>query len=248
MCIFIGSRVGVAETSIYASFDPEAGRQLLVYQMGYATSHDAIMVLPLPVDRQRQEAYDWIEIGPEERFFERLKAATEHATLDAIGAGSGRSVKAPLPVERVGSYLATYVPDVERLVDLDPALALAPPLREQLAARYPNWAFAAVKLSPTLSTAVVHPIAISFVTRFVSSIFFPTTHLHDGESLPAFEKFRHTLYGQVAGLRPCDPFWSSYDLPDADLPERVRRDVPLLRADIQGERPNADVYLRFQAR
>lgn len=234
----------VGGTRIFARREAD-GRQLLVYAMSLAAAEDLAMVLPLPVG---PGGLKFLDLSGQPDFFTRLDAAFPSAV--AAGRG-GPPQPAPLPVERVGAFEASFVPGLADFARLDPRFRLDPAIWRQLGVA--DRSFAVFQLAGRSSwwrspTREVHPMGLRFDTPG-PGLFFPTLHVHDGAAHPT-AAFDHTLYVQAAGR----PFtwppgfalrWQRGEAPA--LGELLALGVPVWRGVLAGELPNQDLLLPLGA-
>ena len=169
--------------------------------MKVAASEPLAMVLPLPVPAaSAEDAVRFVSLEGYRDVFVDLKTAFPETTLFAQPLGMGRGPvanRAVLQVHQVGAFDASFVPRIADFERLDPRFRLPPAVLGALP-RYHDWGFAVFQLSPT-KQAEVHPMALVFPRREPRSLFFPTTHVHDG-NVPASAMFDHALYAQFPPL------------------------------------------------
>ena len=109
-------------TSIFARRDDEGGRQFLAYRMAIAANEPIAMVLPVPVPAGAgEDALQFISLEGYAAFFEGLEHAFPAMSVSgAVAAAAPRSAAAPLEVQQVGAFEASFVPrraDFTRLPD-----------------------------------------------------------------------------------------------------------------------------------
>jgi len=196
MCCF-SSNVKVNDTRIFAR-PGEAGHQYLVYAMSLESEEEGAMVLPLPVPpRTPEDGVKFINLEGYKGFFDDLKKAFPRPrTGNATGSSKAETSAAPLVVQQVGAYEASFVPTVKDFDRLDQRFRLPTGTWEKLEA-YADHGFAVFKLKSGKQD--VHPMAFSFPNREPRTLFFPTVHIHDGE-VHAKAHFDHTLYCQPGSL------------------------------------------------
>lgn len=249
MCCFTGPVSSVSDTTIFARWltGRAAPRQALAYQMKYSTGTEVAMVLPLPVPKGGgPDTVTFLNLEKEPKFFEKLeKLFPESDSVSkapvAAGYGGGRS----LPVVKVGSFDASFVPSQADFVRLDPRFRMKDKLWDKLP-QYRDWGFAVFKLRRDSTT--VHPMALSFLSsQPEAGLFFPTVHVHDGE-VHEKEEFSHTLYCQMPSGLKTPPGWmeseklplSLGELNDADLLDPRRH---VYRKYLNGMLPNTDTLV-----
>jgi hypothetical protein len=152
-----------------------------------------------------------------------------------------------LRVHEVGEYEASYVPSVADLLRLDPRFRLPASAWETLP-DYHDFGFAVFQLRPGRGTQRVHPIAYRYPAGRPEELFFPTVHVHDGGHAEPEAAFDHDLYAQESRTTPeRGTAWEvGRRLPcqvmDVGRSQGlVAPDVPLRRASLHGDYPNADV-------
>lgn len=199
------------------------------------------MVLPLPVG---PGGLRFLDLSAHVDFFTRLDAAFPRQ----LAAARGRAPQpAPLPVERVGAFEASFVPTCADFARLDPRFRIDPRVWEGLGVA--DRGFAVFQLAGRRSwwrapKREVHPMGLRFDAPG-PGIFFPTLHVHDGAAHPT-ATFDHTLYLQAAA-RPFDRVpgfalaWRRGLAPDVG--GLVSPGLPLWRAELRGELPNRDLVL-----
>lgn len=247
MCIFSQAVRYVSNTRIYARCDHE--RQILVYEMRFASDGDLAMILPVPTNGQEDDRMKFISLADYPRFFDDMDRCFPDTKLTRAGSGPfAVAAAATLVVHRVGAFDATFVPSMEDFGRLDTRFRLSEDVWRQLP-RYSDFGFAVFQLRA--GDMQVHPMALSFATRHPETLYFPTSHVHDGIVHPV-AAFDHTLYAQVESAAPG---WRQGKI----LPEKVMnfgnllvadrtrglvdRGAPLVRLNLIGDLPNQDVWL-----
>ena len=192
MCCFSQTVRFVAGTRIFARMS-EPSRQALAYQMRFGADKDLAMILPIPVARgAAEDAVHFLNLKEYPSFFDDIGSAfaTPAPASDSNGL---RSFKAPLKVEQVGSFEASFVPSAADFDRLDPRFSIPKATWDKIPA-YADYGFVVFKLRQ--GEHEVHPMAFTFPTRFADRLFFPTVHIHDSE-VHEKEEFDHELYCQV---------------------------------------------------
>lgn len=241
MCMFLGGQVKVAGTNIY-SRHIDRNRTFLAYQMRYAAKENVAMVLP--VWTLPGHAIEFVDLSKHRDFFKTLARITDPTPFGLRSRGGSRSLSSEIPLERVGDYVASWVPSVDRLQDLNQALTIAPGAIETIARRYALFGFAVFKLAPALRGEEPHPMAFTYNHRS-DELFFPCVHLHDGEGISKTETFDHVLYAQTEGGElPSDPTLELFKVEET-LHDWI---VPgyLSKVSIRGVRANRDVWLEVR--
>ena len=151
-----------------------------------------------------------------------------------------------LEVHEVGDFEASFVPSVQAFDRLDARFRLPPNTWERLP-QYGDWGFAVFKLKA--GSLTVSPMALTFPRRDASALYFPTTHIHDGEVHPEAE-FDHALYCQQPGeaVESVSGDWersgeaaSKFANVDASR-GLIAADQRVLRLAMHGMHRNEDVY------
>jgi hypothetical protein len=239
----------VSATKIFAAGLPD-GRQSLIYSMSVAIAEPLAMLLPLPVPPGGpDDAVDFVNLEGYAEVFDDLKRAFPdldvHAQTLLLGPPRMSSNRSVLKVHAVGAFEASYVPRASDFDRLDPRFRLPPSVLNAMPT-YEDWGFAVFQLAPT-AKAAIHPMALRFPRREPASIFFPTTHVHDG-AVPATARFDHSLYAQFPAMIGALSNWQpSHD----KLGKYVNNQVNGLldpyagghTTSLLGDFPNGDVWL-----
>lgn len=233
MCILVSADrapVSVGRTRLFARH--EAGMQVLVYSMQVEAlaGREIAMILPLPVNHAAADPVAFIDLSGYPQFFDHLECAFPHPVLSFSAAGDtligARGLRPTLPVQEVGSFIASYVPSVQDFDRLDARFRLPDAVLThfsayaeygfavfQLKSVSPTWGerqasyaaegrhladIAARALHPRPTARTIHPMALRFATD-CEEIFFPTVHFH-GDGLHTEETFDHTFYWQGTHL------------------------------------------------
>ncbi|ADB19398.1 hypothetical protein Psta_4757 [Pirellula staleyi DSM 6068] len=196
MCMFSLPVSQVANTRIFARLTGQ-GTQLLAYQMEYMSRTENAMILPLPVRQPAEEgSLRFIDFEKYDNFFDDLITGFPYIQRIGIGCSDAAPLTSEsLDVVKVGNYIASFVPTLADFSRLDERFRLSPETWDKLP-QYQDFSFAVFKLAD--GTLRPHPMAMEFQTAS-DAIFFPTVHVHDGETHPT-ERFDHMLYLQHAGL------------------------------------------------
>lgn len=197
MCCFSRPVISVSATSIFARPTSD-GRQVLVYSMSLHAREPLAMILPIPVAAGAGEkALRFVNLEGYPDFFSYLKRGFP----EPLPAAGGKAMMPmsdarakPLAVEKVGSFVASFVPRIADFSRLDERFRLDDGVWQKLG-QYADYGFAVFQLQS--GRAKIHPMAFLFPTAQPGAIFFPTVHIHDGKVHPRAE-FDHALYCQVA--------------------------------------------------
>ncbi len=156
------------------------------------------MILPLPVRAGSGEsAVRFMSLEAYPQFFEDMERGFPEPRSFSLGPTGCATTRAPstkLEVLQVGSFEASFVPAIADFARLDERFCLPSGTWEKLPA-YRHYGFAVFKLMPGAKT--IHPMAFSFPCATISSLFFPTVHIHDGK-VHERAGFDHILYCQRA--------------------------------------------------
>lgn len=251
MCIFTGAVSHVGQTRLFARSDGDD--EILVYAMLVAPLAPLAMVLPLPVPPGTAVgAVSWLDLSGYPSLFADLEAAFP---LFRFGKGPSLHIvpaPAPLPVARVGRFIASFVPAHADFARLDPAFRIGDALWQALRPRYDGWSFAVFQLAASPHrTMAIPPFGLRFPRRDPSELFFPTLHVHRGD-LPARAEFDHVLYLQTDDPDDEDErmdlaAWDAAATDTIDLRRAagVVRPGRLWRQELIGARANEDVRIRF---
>lgn len=280
MCCFSGEVRHVANTKIFARLDAAGAapvRQTLVYSMDFAASADVAMLLPIPVARgSGEKAVTFTSLEAYPGFFTAVdRAFPQPVSRSMANSDSARDSKsAPLEVQQVGAFEASFVPSPADLGRLDPRFRLPEAALAVLTRRvtreatypdmpqaewdalpdYRDWGFCVFKLRAAAEPTHAHPMAFSFPTRWPDRVFFPTAHVHDGR-LPRAAAFDHALYLQTGGRSLPDggPRWRESEGPlgshvDSKLAAGlVAADDHAYKRELRGRLTNGDVLVAVLA-
>jgi hypothetical protein len=197
MCIFSGPISAVSETRIFAAM--AGNNQSLVYDMHLASPSDVAMILPIPVSRATDDPIQFIDLSKYPRFFDDMDDMfyrwKPRSGDDPACASASLAL---LPVHRVGGFDASFVPSLSDFARLAPSFRLPDEVWNQFPA-YAAYAFAVFQLRA--GNTQIHPMAFTFHAKDPKSLYFPTTHVHDG-TVPDLAEFDHTLYTQASTDSP----------------------------------------------
>lgn len=198
MCCFSGSIKYVHWTKIFGRLSGR-GTQYLAYQMAYESERENAMILPLPVKiPAREDSVRFIDLSSYEDFFHDLAFGFPTVT-PSLGCGTSSGLTDDLiETQKIGNFIASFVPSVEDFKRLDPQFAIPKETWDKIPT-YADYGFAVFQLHELAGRP--HPMAFEFETR-LDKTFFPTVHIHDGQVHEA-EDFDHVLYMQHAGLDSC---------------------------------------------
>jgi len=195
MCCFSGHIKSVHWTKIFARLSG-VGTQFLAYQMAYESEQTNAMILPLPVKTPAREgSVRFIDLSEYEEFFFDLGFGFPRLATNIGCSASLTDSAGSLEVQRVGNFIASFVPTVDDFARLDPQFAIPKETWDKIPV-YSDYGFAVFQLHELAGRP--HPMAFEFETR-LDETFFPTVHIHDGEVHDS-EEFNHLLYAQHAGL------------------------------------------------
>lgn len=248
MCCFSQPVQNVSSTRIFVR-PVDKVRQIVAYQMSYSADQDLAMILPLPVVKGSVEKdVLFIDFKGYPEFFDVMDWGFPDPPPRlpmALGA-TAVSAAAPLKVQTVGSFEASFVPTVADFSRLDERFRLPKGTWEKLPA-YSSYGFAVFKLKRAAKS--VHPMVFTFPRRDPATVFFPTVHIHDGE-VHKEAHFDHVLYCQpTADLRLNVTGWQeSRQNAEAFVSEKrslrvVLGDHHCYRKELTGSLPNQDTFL-----
>jgi hypothetical protein len=240
----------VSATKIFAG-DLGDHRQALIYSMKVTVGEPLAMVLPLPVPANGpDDAVEFVSLEGYADVFADLRKAFPVMGMAALGSPKSRGPvqKAPvLKVHAVGAFEASYVPHPRDFARLDPRFQLPHRVLAALP-QYADWGFAVFQLAKGKQIEI-HPMALRFPRRDPGSIFYPLTHVHDGE-LPEQASFDHALYGQLPPVIAALGAWTaSHDRLGSFVDtNRTRGLVDGARGGhattMFGSAPNRDLWMR----
>ncbi len=248
MCCFSRPVDMVRATRIFARMS-EPSRQALAYQMEFSSKEDLAMILPLPVGGDAgEDALKFINLEGYPKFFDDLRSGFPRPKTLAgpSRAGGLADNSAPLKVEQVGAFEASFVPTAADFDRLDARFSIRKEIWDKIPL-YADYGFAVFKLRKGKHEA--HPMAFTFPTRHADKLFFPTVHIHDGE-VHEKEEFDHELYCQVNrtglfALTRWDESPSpagSFTKPD-ESKQLLIKDKHVYRRELRGMLENEDVML-----
>lgn len=189
--MFSGKIKEVSNTRIFARMVAPA-LQGLVYAMNVDTPTEVAMVLPLPVlVGSAEDAVKFIDLSKFPHFFASLDRGFDRELTRSASFGPPPQ-SAPLKVHQVGSFEASFVPKMADFSRLDERFRLPDGALEKVGI-YKDYGFAVFKFKA--GNQKIHPMAMTFPSRFADRLFFPTVHIHDGE-VHEKESFDHNLYAQ----------------------------------------------------
>jgi hypothetical protein len=192
MCIFSALISAVANTKIFAR-SSMSGQQFLVYSMQYEASSDLAMILPLPTPASPSEdAVRFIDLSEYPHFFDDMGKGFPVLMTRSVLNSAGPISQATLKVHDVGSFEASFVPQLGDFIRLDSRFRLPEQAWEQMP-QYTDYAFAVFKLKA--GTKNMHPMAFEFPRKNKQELFYPTVHVHHGKVEPKAH-FDHSLYCQ----------------------------------------------------
>jgi hypothetical protein len=256
----------VSSTRIFARIEED--EQILVYQNKINIDEPAAMVLPIPEATAVEDAVEFISMkgGIHTEFFTHLKNCFPSQRDFSLGAtkSARRSRSADsLTVEKVGDFIASYVPSQDDFARLDPQFRLSAEVWDLLP-QYEDFGFVVFQFSPGKNRP--HPMAFKFKTRHPEALYFPTVHVHDGK-VKELDRFDHELYMQGEGgsgalattlddldghditvkwEKSCDPDDIKGLVKRLDHFGIIDKEVPFWRKGIAGTLPNKDFYVSLK--
>lgn len=249
MCMFSQEVEHVGSTRIFVA-DTGHGVHATAYQMAFSAPEPVAMILPVPVLKGTgDDAITFVDLGGYDSFFDDLaRCFPRPRSAGRIGYGTDDTFPMGLlTVHEVGDYVASYVPSVAEFHRLDPRFRL-PEAAWKTLPDYHDYGFAVFALRPGQAVQRVHPIAYRYPADRPGELFFPTVHVHDGGGAEPEARYDHELFAQadwpVTG-RGSD--WEMGSLLPGQVKGLVRShglvapDIPLRRARLHGDYPNADV-------
>ncbi len=247
MCCFSRRVEFVKDTGIFARRSGQR-LQLLIYSMKVGAPEELAMILPIPVAAgTREDEVGFINLEKYPNLFADFSDGFPSGTLSAPAGATLGTRGAPLKVENVGHFVASFVPTVADFARLDPRFRLPDEAWKRLGL-YAKFGFAVFQLKK--GAGPIHPMAFAFPTARPDYLFFPTVHIHDGEVHPEAE-FDHSLYCQPgkAGLRSTVPWDESYGpagsfINTGKAPGLVIADEHVHRLKLNGTLTNQDTWLR----
>ena len=195
MCILAQPVESVSDTSIFAAFNTDRTRQVVVYEMAveFRGSGNA-MILPVPVPMRGNSSTGEIELIDMTAYPNFFKDLADLFRPRYRGLMKGVPSNSFLKVVDVGSYKVSIAATVDEAERVNPdVFTLSAETRAALNEHYRfGYHFIVAQLQ---TGGKFHPLAYSHPTSGV--LFFPTRHEHgDGHHLP---KWDHTIYHQPGG-------------------------------------------------
>lgn len=211
MCCF-SAKTEVHGTTIFARMT-KPGTQVLAYQMKYSAQTPTAMILPVPVALPaREDSLRFKSLKEYPELFDDLARGFPVIQTHSRGAKSAPepqyAAAAPLAVHEVGDFIASFVPSVADFSRVDAQFAIKKDVWDKIPA-YKDYGFAVFQLKQL--SGKPHPIAFELDSRFDSTIYFPTVHIHDG-SVHEKDDFDHALYLQAP---VADQHAGDYEGPDS---------------------------------
>ena len=247
MCCFSGNVKSVSDTSIFCRMGAQ-GNQVVIYSMALETERDVAMILPIPIQENRDEkSVEFINLKLAPKLFEKLDRAFP-AILPrgvTLGATFGDEPKsAALEVQSVGSFAASFVPRIRDFDRLDRQFRIESSVWESLP-QYQDHGFVVFKLKA--GKQKVHPMAFAYPARDREQIVFPTVHIHDGK-VHAEAEFDHALYCQSESGEVRMNWQESVALAGGYVNEAttrgtIRIDEHVYKKTIQGLHENEDLVV-----
>ena len=245
MCCFSRPVERVANTNIFARSGKE-GRQFLVYSMTLSAKEDLAMILPIPVPKEsKDDAVRFINLEKYPEFFaDLLKGFPPPPAAGTTRLGLAKAE--PLPVVEVGSFEASFVPNIKDFDRLDARFRLPTEVWDRLPL-YKDYGFTVFKLKKGAKT--IHPMAFEFPRAKPEKLFFPTVHIHDGK-VHDTAMFDHLLFCQRSETET-DPIlkWEESTQP-ARFFMKLDKSQGLLDPDghcymrgIHGREKNEDIFI-----
>lgn len=246
MCCFTGPVKDVSNTKIFARMGGGV-EQYIAYAMSLESETKLAMVLPIPVVAgSGEEAVKFINLHDYPTFFDDLNSGFPSLRYfgDKAPAAAQALPQKVLKVNSVGSYEASFVPTIADFTRLDERFRLPSDVWAKLPG-YKNYGFAVFKLKAFHGS--VHPMAFSFPSSMLQSLFFPTLHIHDGQ-IHEKEHFDHTLYAQGGGIHARgweeSPGIASQFVKVDRAQGMIASEHHVYRKQIQGLETNGDILLR----
>lgn len=245
MCILSRKVRSIEGTSIFCA-DLGRGEHTTVYSMRLDAPTDVAMILPVPALRSGGDTslrFVTLEECPD--FFKRLERLFPDPDVTKGDRGPLLKIQNTLQVHDVGSFWASYVPTREDFGRLYPIFRLADSVWESLP-DYGSFGFAVFQFKESTGPKLIHPMAYRYDAENPDEMFYPTVHVHDGQTVSPRARFDHRIYiqesenfrqpeGWARGVRPPGRFEEGRGLVDADRPVYLKR--------IAGYLPNADTVL-----
>jgi hypothetical protein len=255
-------------------------KQALVYQMALAADAAVAMILPIPIAvGAAEDSVQFVSLEGHSNFFDDLQrcfpAPAAPQGFLAMGAMPFSRAAQTLAVHKVGKFEASFVPSPKDFSRLDERFRMPPGVLDKLP-QYRDWGFAVFQLKDfepesdgvfarmmrglgskkkkkrerETKQETIHPMAFTFPRRDLSTVFFPTMHVHDG-AVHESAHFDHTLYvqhegdlssqGWHAGLAP-----SQVGVDTTKSKGLVEPFEKMQSRGLHGDRKNEDTWIRVE--
>jgi len=246
MCIFTGSVKNVSTTKIFVA-DVDDGQHGCVYSMKAGIKTPVAMVLPVPVKDQKQEAITFINLEKYPKFFKDLEDCWEQYLGDMMVGCAGGTRSRSLKVHDVGQYIASFVPSVAYFAKLHAKFRLSTKLISKFTG-YQKFGYAVFQLKDSANESDFHPMAFRYTPAQQKQLFFPTVHVHDGETYHKEEHFDHVLYAQPETYADRNYWEKNYFVPEQSVKIELTHGLvhptrPMFKTSLFGEKKNNDYIL-----
>lgn len=217
MCIFVGRVLRVAKTRILIAPTTNGG-QLTVYENTVESTSKNAMILPVPTGKPIVFA-DMSKFN--DNIWEHCELYFPQKTAMTFGGGFGMASfqsKEPLPVERVGGYSCSVVPDLEAFARISRETFTLPHNIEDILRKNYGTGFSFIVCIFDHNVAA-HPIAYLSDRLPNGQCFIPTRHAHGGEEehRPAFV-IHNDIACDECGTKPIQGArWNCISCPNYDL-------------------------------
>jgi hypothetical protein len=252
MCIFTGSVREVGGTKIFVG-DVGDGKHGCVYSMTAKIDKPVAMVLPVPVAEQKDDAVEFVNLEGCEDFFVDLDECwySKSRGRGMLSFGGPACAGEMLKVHDVGQYIASFVPSLAYFAKLSPEFRLSSNAVKSFR-NYSGWGYAVFQLKESSKEADFHPMGFKYTPKDKDVLFFPTVHIHDGESYHDRSDYDHTLYAQP-DVASEHNYWDPSDcFPPKHLADKAKgflsHERGLFKIRVYGKKPNLDYVLTTEWR
>lgn len=243
MACFSGRVDQVTDTKVFARLVPP-DRQVLIYELKLAADRPVAMVLPVPIPTGAgEDAVRFVSLEAYPNLFDDLEKAFPALRRRAVTEGLSRLRPVDtLQVHEVGAFVASFVPSIHDFDRIDAKFRIPTAPLEQIP-EYDGWGYVVFQLTihPGWLTRI-HPMAFEFTTRNPDQLYLPLLHADDG-SVRSTQWYAHRLYAQGKVVESWDSAPSLGGVVDLERAAGLVLDAPTWRRAMNGERPNAHVWL-----
>lgn len=245
MCIFARTVKSVAKTHIFVRYNPTTRRMATVYQMEVGLMGENAMILPIPGSH-----VEFVNLEDYPDFFKDMDKLFPENITKSVKRGLFSSTRNTLEVVEVGNYIASFVSTMNDWDRIDPIFRLKNNCWVEMP-DYSDFGFVVFQLKfASERTSKFHPMAYTYNVEEANTLFFPTTHVHDGE-VELQSDYDHKLYFQMSDNFHEVPSGGDLRWKIGEIMPSGRMNIaatkglvspvlPICRCEVKGKRNNAD--------